>query len=749
MSVTQSDKLHWDNREVRTQWQRIIFASSVLTLLILWIPSFVSAFCLGLSVYLLVISQMERNKMDLAPYGDDWCIVPKADLNFETQRESVKSRGTGGSRHISMAQMKSASTTLKGNLGRLMRAINSEDGIYIMIGMRRERPKRLLDEGIVTKALENYFNKFLSNTEIESYITTRGGLWKTSTCILGHTREADSLRRLQSSIKGAIPDKNLIQSGIGRLGEKIAGYRVPEIRHTFYSTGRDLSHWLVQLASELSSEVGCNVPSEFVAPIRTANTEFRIGRIINPETLLPGPVAGLSGRDISNGLLVCGGHRSERYDIYRILVKQLVNRRKRVLILSRHEDCLSLAGIEENAVGFTLGRDLVLNPVDAEGIPGASYVSKLKIALESVSNVALTPAPEFVTALGRAVAIPGATIADITLRPNEPSETGPEIESSYTSLQGMDAIRALHQGPGAHAFYGSQTIHFSRLAEIPLSIIILKTGSEDLDLLAWDLAAIKIAGIASDSDLVVLMDDPPNLIVSNTHHKRRLLWARNLANEVLQRGPLIVGLRHPSDLGLIADSFSACLSLVLRASHDIKVVSDMLGLPVVGSMHSKARLSARESAYLRMMAEGNALLVDGLSKTAHPVTLDKPPEFEALSHDQMAERRAQLLGEPTDSHKGRHRTLLESVSGRNTKLAVQVLQLLERYEPLTEEAARRFISSSGDSEEDVQTVLIQLEEASMILRGHEVHSGVKYANFRMTLKGAMALRQALRKGDFL
>ncbi|MHA2433498.1 MAG: hypothetical protein ACXADO_09750 [Candidatus Thorarchaeota archaeon] len=744
MNVTQSDKLQWNCRDVRTQWHRILFASIVLTLLILWMPSVVSSLCLGLSVFLLVLSQAQRT---LSPIGDDWCFVSKADLHFEKQSESVKSRGTGGLRHISMMQMKTASPKLKGSLGRLVRAIDSEDGIYIMVGMSREKPRRLLEEGVVTRALENYLNKFLSDTEIESYVATRGGLWKTSTCILGHTREADSVRRLQSTIKGAIPDKNLIQSDIGGLCEQIAGYDVPRIRHSFYSTGRDLSQWLVQLASELSSEVGSNVPSEFVAPIRTSNIEFRVGLVINPETLMPGPAAGLTSQDISDGLLICGGHWNERCRIYRILIEQLLNRGKRVLVLSHHEEALSLTGIEQNAVGFTLGRDFVLNPVDSEGIPRARYVSKLKAALESVSNTVLTPAPDFETALGRAVALPGATIADISLRPNEPSEAGKEPESSYASLQGMDAIRSLHQGPGAHAFYGSQTTHLSNLAEIPLSVIVLAAGSEPLDLLAWDLATIKTAGLASDPDLVILLDDPMNLIVNNPRHKRRLPWARDIVNDLLQRGPLIAGLKHPSDLGLVADSFSACLSLVLRASQDIKVVSDMLGLPVVGSMHSKARLSARESAYLRMMTEGNALLVDGLSRTAHPVKLDTRPELVAPSYDHMRERRTQLLGALTTPPGGRNVTLLETVSGRNKVLAIQVLKLLERYEPLTEEAVRRFISTSGDSGEDVQTILIQLEEASMILRGHEVHSGVKYANFRMTLKGSMALRQALGGGD--
>ena len=86
--------------------------------------------------------------------------------------------------------------------------------------------------------------------------------------------------------------------------------------------------------------------------------------------------------------------------------------------------------------------------------------------------------------------------------------------------------------------------------------------------------------------------------------------------------------------------------------------------------------------------------------------------------------------------------MLKRVTADNSTLAIRVLKLLERYEPLTEEAVRRFVISSGtENDPDVEAVLARLEHASMILRGHEVHSGVSYTNFRITMKGSMALRQ--------
>jgi hypothetical protein len=94
----------------------------------------------------------------------------------------------------------------------------------------------------------------------------------------------------------------------------------------------------------------------------------------------------------------------------------------------------------------------------------------------------------------------------------------------------------------------------------------------------------------------------------------------------------------------------------------------------------------------------------------------------------------------------RPESLLDRVAGGERDLAVRVLRLLMRYEPLTEEAVKRFIVSSGGSaSDDVQGVIARLERASLILRGHEVHGGVSYTNYRITMKGTMLLRETETK----
>ncbi len=136
-------------------------------------------------------------------------------------------------------------------------------------------------------------------------------------------------------------------------------------------------------------------------------------------------------------------------------------------------------------------------------------------------------------------------------------------------------------------------------------------------------------------------------------------------------------------------------------------------------------------------------MVHGGAETCQPIQLDDAPALLLPSTDELSNRTAGISnGTTCDDGSAGHKTLIGYVAGSKTDLAVSVLRLLQRYEPLTEEALRRFIiSSSGREDVDVEAVLVRLEHASMILRGHESHGGVSYANYRLTMKGTMALHQ--------
>jgi hypothetical protein len=144
------------------------------------------------------------------------------------------------------------------------------------------------------------------------------------------------------------------------------------------------------------------------------------------------------------------------------------------------------------------------------------------------------------------------------------------------------------------------------------------------------------------------------------------------------------------------------------------------------------------------MDDKTALLVHDGTETCQPIQLGESPDLTKRDVTQeMSQQIDKLVPAETKDLSPHDRTLIDMVAAGSTDLAVGVLKLLERYEPLTEEAVRRFVVANGtEANPDIEGVLARLEHASMILRGHENHSGVSYSNFRITMKGSMALRQA-------
>ncbi len=748
IQVTQNTELRWNDRGVRPLWSKVLAVTAVIVMGTFWMPWLTISATAVASVALLILYHVFSINRTLK----EWVCVPEPDLSLEEdEKKYVHSKGSGGERHIVGMSLKSASSDLSGDLGKLIRGVDTDYGLCITVSMKPQNPRKILEGDILDEALQIYLED-MSSDRFRGYMLRKGGLWKTYATVHGHSRDRLALPRFEASIKGAIPESGWKRDQAKDVINQIRSLQLNG-NGSFHASGGELSEWLVQLKSELGPEVGSNVPGEFIAPIRDRPGDYRLGMTINPETLKMGPIAGMCHNDLAGGMLLCGGGWLDRRRVMMLLTKQLLNAGKRVMIVSSNPEASEFTALSNSGVGLTLGRDLVLNPVDAEDIPRGLYVPQLKKALETIADMDLSSAADLELALGTAVALSTGTLADIKL-PSADADmmdglegTIPDRPSRKTEA-GMEAVKVLHQGSGARYFYGHQTVKLSQLSKQQLSVTIISLGSITLDIFAWDLFCMKLAGLHNDPDLVVVLDSPFNLKLYgpyDSRYKRRVPWTDQLVRDLTRRGPLVVSIEKPSGLAKeVVSKLSSCVSLRLRDNWDIGVATDILGLAVIGhGLHSKARQSSRESSYLRVMEEGIALMVRGGAETCQPLQLDDAPALTPPSTNELSSRVAGISNGAISNDEGAgHKTLIGHIAGRKTDLAVSVLRLLQRYEPLTEEALRRFIiSSSGREDEDVETVLVRLEHASMILRGHEFHGGVSYANYRLTMKGTMALHQ--------
>jgi len=749
LQVTQSTELRWNDRGVRPSWTTVLVATAVIIIGTFWMPWLTISTTVVASVVLLILFHI----FSVSRILTEWTHVPEPDLSLEEGegKKYTHCRGIGGKQHIVSMSLKSASSDLLGDLGKLIRGVDTNYGLCITVSMKPQNPRKILEGDILDEALQIYLED-MSSDRFRGYMLRRGGLWKTCATVHGHSRDRLALPKFEASIKGAIPEPGWKRDPAKDVMNRVKGLQLNR-NASFHASGGELSEWLVQLKSELGPEVGSNVPGEFIAPIRDRLGDYRLGVTLNPETLQTGPMAGMCHNDLAGGMLLCGGDWPDRRRVMMLLTKQLLDAGKRVMIVSSKPEAMEFTALSDSGIGLTLGRNLVLNPIDAEDIPRSLYVPQLKKALETIADMDLSSAVDFELALGTAVALSNGTLADVTLPSADANMmdgtdgTIPDRPTRKTEA-GMEAVKVLHQGSGAGSFYGHQTVRLSQLSKQQLSVTVISLGSITLETFAWDLFCMKLAGLRNDPDLVVVFDGPPNLKLYgpyDSRYKRRVPWTDQLIRDLTRRGSLVVSIEKPSSLAKeVVSRLSACVSLRLRDNWDIGVATDILGLAVIGhGLHSKARQSSRESSYLRVMEEGIALMVHGGAETCQPIRLDDAPALTPPSTDEISSRVAGISDGTISNDEGAdHKTLIGYVAGRKTDLAVSVLRLLQRYEPLTEEALRRFIiSSSGREDEDVEAVLVRLEHASMILRGHESHGGISYANYRLTMKGTMALHQ--------
>jgi hypothetical protein len=752
-TITTGTEIRWDDREVGRPLARILFGSLVAIAIGLYIPvtATITAAIILLTHYLSPKLRGTKEMSDLLQ--DPWTEVLEGDVSCLVDSENVELRGVGGTRHSIGMDLGKASPNLLGNVGSLVRALDMSSGFGLYVSMKPEKITRAMDEEKISNMLEGYLTA-LSRGGLDAYLTNRSGLWVSHATIVGHMRDTTQIDSFDSAVRAAVPEKDWERVEPKDLQSRMKQHQIDKQDGWFYAAGSELSEWLVQLRSELAAEVGSNIPGQFIAPIRGRPDDYRLGVTINPDTLQTGPPAGISHSDIESGTLVCGGSEDSRHHVLALLTAELLRAGKRVVIVTGSSSLAKFMGLTEASVYLELGRNLVLNPVDSEGVPRSEYVPLLMSALQVVAAQDLRGAAELEIAVSRAVSLGNATLADVRLSPefddpNAVSSDGSmtqEQRPSKKSLIGMEAIRSLHMGPAARAFYGTQTVPTRRLADPSLSIIRVSLGSTGLDSFAWNLMCMKLAGMQPDPNLVTILDGAENMRIRNRRFMKHDSFSERLLKNLKNRGPLILSLEHPADMAPGAIGvLSSCVSLRIRESVDIKIVSDLLGLSVINTgMHTKARISPRESSYLRIMDDKTALLVHDGTETCQPIQLGESPDLTKRDVTQeMSQQIDKLVPAETKDLSPHDRTLIDMVAAGSTDLAVGVLKLLERYEPLTEEAVRRFVVANGtEANPDIEGVLARLEHASMILRGHENHSGVSYSNFRITMKGSMALRQA-------
>jgi hypothetical protein len=746
----------WTDRNIGMSWATGIGLGFLVIAGIFYAPWIVLTILGILSIiailHVLLMRVLERGR------NLEWQKVPKPDISCTPSTrwptKPVFCRGVGGGqRYITALSTDSVMTRLTGNIRRLIRSISTAEGFCISVQMWREKERRIVRQDVISRGIYLFLDR-MNESELESYMQAKGGLWKVRVTIIAHSPDQDRLRKVESAVRSVLSLKTGLTSGLTKVWNHELVKRIKALsmsfQPAFFALGRELCNWLVQHDDELAGElqVPATVPGQFITPVRKKHIDYRLGVTYTPETGEQGPEIGLVHNQLEQGLLVCG--EGNRRGILTLLITQLLRARKRVILVSRKLSALNLCGLSDQSVGFVLGGAeprvahegigpsgaFVLNPVDAEGIDRSLYVSKLIQALEILPNNAfsgLTSAPDIDKALGQAVALGGGTVVDVKF--------DEEAQVSRSSESGMDAIRVLREGSSAKMFYGYQTAKMANLDELPFSVLVIPMTNENLERFAWDLVCIKLTSLPKDPNRVIILESPRNFKAMSAAFKRRSSWESSVAKSVKALGPLIISTTRPSGIGSIASELGTVLVTRLLEKQEIAVASDLLKFYTYEGMHTKARQGHRATGVLSTLDANEALLMTSDGTTTIPIRLDTEPRVPLVSEDEM-KKRVEDISErhvslsPADEH-----TLIELVSGGEDELVLTILKTLQRYEPMRYESLKQFIGAQGLIG-DIEAALIRLLKHSMISKGHEQSGSAIFENYVITGKGRMAIRQA-------
>ncbi|MHA1770724.1 MAG: hypothetical protein ACTSYL_08770 [Candidatus Thorarchaeota archaeon] len=748
------DRVFWENRARRVPMWRIYSLSLFVFILGLYQPVVVLTGAIIILIIIWLLPGQRPTREAAAIASNAWTHVELPEVELIVENDALLSKSHRGTHYVTGMILQEASGRLAGDLSAFLRSLPMNHGFAIVVELDPEPTDCVRESGVVEELQEVFFDD-MPDTQLDSFFLSRGFIWSTRTAIIGHVSSLGEVPVFQSSVIGALPETHWSPIKNKTLSQSINEFDVSASRG-FYATGNELSEWLVQLAGELASEIGGNVPGEFLSPLRPPSSTYPLGRVINPETLQIGPPAGLDHNDFLNGLLIGGGTTDDRRHVLTLVVHRLLEQGKRVVYIATDSTARNVAALAPDGICLTLGRDFVINPMDPEGIPQKAYVSQLMKALEVVLSTKLRGAVELELALMRAISSGSATLADVKLDDviDDDSDSGlsaaPARSSSSMkqSEYGLAGIQKLYKGEGANAFYGTQSAPTDLIAQHSLTVILAGIDRAEIEKFALDLLAIKFAGLRPDPDLVIIFENAPNFktrtMPERSQEPWRVSWVEVMIEQLLHRGGLVFATDDFNGLPkVITSKFSAAMMFRLQNSSDISIASDLLGLSVIQhGLYSSSRRSPQESSYLRTMPQRTVLFRPLSVPTCFPVKLDSAPELVPLDMDAIESRLATLVTPTEPESEGTRVGLLFRVAGRDHSLALEVLRLLERYEPLTTGAIQRFLRSTQGDDVDVEGVLSRLERASMVLRGHEVHGNVSYINFRLTMKGAMALKQA-------
>lgn len=507
-----------------------------------------------------------------------------------------------------------------------------------------------------------------------------------------------------------------------------------------YLTGIEASRFL-QITTFAGKSLKAKPPAEFITPSHLTSN-LVIGLAIETETFTERIPIGFKKENLEQSIVILGGTEEERILTSLRILLEATNIGLKFLIITKNPRYRILSNLVPQTKTYTLGKNLILNPLDPEDADPQKYHPLLITVFTQILGLSDELWMLLEQALQQVYENPNPSLFELQEVVSHLPETRAYGKKSLEALNHI--LQSFTTGEIASMLGSEQNIKLSKILAQP-SIIEIPTRSPLATIFIKTLMLAKILATKLPSQIILLLDDCEDIfhIDTKTKHKTRekdilVEWLREIARKeaylVLSTGRIIE--TFPGAMRFAKNRIVHKLTTI----EEKQLATNLLGLqehaPGVHSQKRRHRLY--QITYLSHLEFGEAIFLREDYAYPFPIKINYDNLYIPYISEEIYLTSLTPTNELITRELKKPKILLHFSS--EADLAVEILSLVKEYRGLTRFALTNILRVDRGR----CYLLLDLLENQNYVRRVEVPKGKYWTiGYEITQRGETALKEYL------
>ena len=509
-------------------------------------------------------------------------------------------------------------------------------------------------------------------------------------------------------------------------------------RRRIYLTGIEAARFL-QITTFAGKSLKAKPPAEFITP-SYLTSNLIIGSTIETETFTERIPIGFKKENLKQGIAILGGTEEERILTSIRILLEAENIGLIFLIITKNPRYRAVSNKIPQTQIYTLGKNLILNPLDPEDANSSQYYPLLIMVFAQILGLSDELWMLLEQALQQVYENPNPSLFELQEIVSHLPETRAYGKKSLEALNHI--LQSFTTGEIASMLGSQQNIKFNKILTQP-SIIEIPVKSPLATIFIKTLILAKILATKLSSQIILLLDDCEDIfqIDTKTRHKTMekdilVEWLR----EISRKEAYII-----LSTGRIIETFPGVLRFAknrivhkLTTKEEKQLAANLLGLQehAPGIHSQKRRHRLYQITFLSHLEFGEAIFLREDYAYPFPIKIN----YNNLYIPYISEETYLTSPTPTNELKTRKLKkpkILLHFSGE-ADLTVEILSLIKEYRGLTRFALTNILRVDRGR----CYLLLDLLENQNYIRRIEVPKGKYWTiGYEITQRGETALKE--------